>query len=64
MTTNIVMDELHIQILASRALANPELTTLRRFLASQVFRRRVVRAVKSLLGGNPGMPITRVRLVR
>ena len=64
MTTNIVMDELHIQILVPRALAKPELTTLRRFLASREFQRRLVRAVKSVLGGHPGMPNTRVRLAR
>ena len=60
----VPMDELHFQVTAPRDLAADNLRTLRRYLSSPLFRRRLLQAVRGLFTHNVALTVVRIHIVR
>ena len=64
MPNHTAMDELHVQVTAPRDLAAANLRTLRRYLASPLFRRRLLQAVRGLFTHDAALTAVRIRIAR
>jgi hypothetical protein len=63
MPNHTVMDELHVQVTAPRDRAAANLRTLRRYLVSRLFRRRLLQAVRNLFTHDAALKDVRIRIV-
>jgi hypothetical protein len=64
MSTVVVMDEFHVQVIVPAALPATARAAVRRHLRGPALGRRVVRAVAAQLAEPPAPAVARARLVR
>jgi hypothetical protein len=64
MTTYVLLDEMHFEILVPRSLASRELAAVRRALCARGFLTRLRKALRPMFAAHPTLAAVRVRVIR
>jgi hypothetical protein len=64
MSTRVLLDEIHVEVLVPRSLAGPDLAAVRRALRGRAFLPGLRRALRPVFAALPNLAAVRVRVTR
>jgi hypothetical protein len=64
MATRVLLDEIHVEVLVPRSLANRDLAAVRRALQARSFLPKLRRALGPVFAAHPALAAVRVRVAR